>query len=387
MPAPIKIVHVMEAVIGGTQRHLLDLACGLSLSQFQQHLVVSLERNPQFGGYIANLEARGVKVTVLPMARAISPLADWHALRKLTRILKDLQPQIVHGHSAKGGFLARLAARRARVPYTVYTPHVFPFQMSICPLRRWLYLALERYAAGMTDFIIAVSDSEREAAIGARLGKTSQIVLIRNGIEAAEYSPLPDEVRQQVRRELGANADTILIGAVGDLRRQKGYDTLIRATVALVQVGWQVRVVIAGEGPLRGKLERMIARLGLSEVVTLLGTRHDILRLLGALDLFVMPSRYEGCPYALLEAMAAGVPVVATAVPGITDIIESNETGWLTPPDEPASFARQIAQALDEDDQSHAMAAAARRLVEREDDRDRMLTQTAQRYQRCVGRG
>ena len=445
MSAPIKIVHVMEAVIGGTQRHLLDLALGLPPDRFEQHLVVSLRRNPDFADYIPRLQAQGVGVIVLPMRRGISPLADYHSLARLVEILMELRPDIVHGHSAKGGFLARLAAHRAGVSHTIYTPHVFPFQMSTSPLQRWLYLALERYAARLTDVIIAVSDSEEQAAIRADLAPPAQVVLIRNGIKAANYGRLQECERRQVRQELGAADDTVLIGAVGDLRPQKSYDILLKATALLPQAsavgaassprlhavadapkplsaavakatmakeawrrreaasaaqarlqigakmpllryisGRPVRVVIAGEGSLRPTLERMIARLGLSEVVALLGERQDVPQLLGALDLFVMPSRYEGCPYALLEAMAAGVPIVATAVSGITDIIEPYKTGWLATPQDPSDLAGQIAQACSQSDRSGIMAATARRLVEDEYDRDQMLTQTAQLYERCA---
>jgi len=383
LPSPIKIVHVMEAVIGGTQRHLLDLALGLSPNRFEQHLVVSLERSPQFAEHILDLEARGVSIDVLPMQRAIAPLADHQALIKLVQILKELQPDIVHGHSAKGGFLARLAAARAGIPHTIYTPHIFPFQMRISLLRRWLYLALERYAASLTDFIIAVSNSERQAAIRAGLTPRAEVVLIANGIDAANYGRLPNHTRQRVRRDLGVTDNTVLIGAVGDLRPQKGYDILLKATALLAESGRTVRVVIAGEGSLRHRLERMIASLGLSETVELLGECPDVPRLLGALDLFVMPSLYEGCPYALVEAMAAGVPVVATAVPGIIDIIEAGETGSLATPSVPASIAEQLANALDDYEKSQEMAARARRVVEDQYDRERMLNQTAQLYQRC----
>ena len=370
----------MEAVIAGTQRHLLELAFGLDPDQFEQFLVVSLERNPGFAEQIPTLEARGVRVLELPMSRNISPGRDWRALRELSGIIARLQPDIVHGHSAKGGFLARMAARRARVP-AVYTPHVLPFRKYDSRLKRWVYVALERYAGCRTDFLIAVSESERQAALTARLLPPERIVLIPNGIVAEDY--YCPQRRDAVRRRLGIDDSTPLIGVVGNLRPQKDYETFVKAA-ALVAAHVPTRFVIAGAGPLRGQLTSLIKRRGLSERFIMPGWFDDISGLLAALDLFVISSRYEGCPYALLEAMAAETPVVGTAVPGIEEIVGDGQYGRLAPARDAEALAVTIRQAIIEPEVSQQRAVAAREMVQATYSLQDMLARTAELYERCV---
>ncbi len=381
MAKPIRVVQVIEAVIAGTQRHLLDLAGGLDSDRFEQFLVVSLARNPGFADQIPGLEARGVRVLEVPMRRSISPYRDWQALRALSEIITRLDPDLVHAHSAKGGFLSRIAARNAGVP-AIYTPHILPFRKCRRGLKRWIYRSIERYAAGSTEFLIAVSDAERAAALEARLLRPEQIVVIPNGIVAAEfYHP---ERRQTVRDALGVDEAAKLVGAVGNLRPQKDYETLIRAA-ALVPASESLRFVIAGEGPLRRKLAALIRRRGLADRFVILGWYEDIPGLLAALDIFVMSSWCEGCPYALLEAMASGTPVVATAVPGIEEIVVDGRYSRLAPAGDAQALARAIQQAISDSEASRHMAAAARQLVEETYSVQTMLSRTAEVYERCVG--
>jgi len=378
---PIRVVQVTEALVAGTQRHLLDLAVGLDSGRFEQFLVVSLARNPSFADQIPGLEARGVRVLEVPMRRSISPYRDWQALRALSEIITRLDPDLVHAHSAKAGFLGRIAARNAGVS-AVYTPHILPFRKCRRGLKRWIYGALERYAARSTEFLIAVSDAERDAAVEARLLRPEQIVVIPNGIVAEDY--YCPERRQTVRDALGVDGATKLVGAVGNLRPQKDYETLIKAA-ALVPACESLRFVIAGEGPLHGKLTALIRRLGLADRFVILGWYEDIPGLLAALDIFVMSSWQEGCPYALLEAMASGTPVVATAVPGIEEIVVDGRYGRLAPAGDAQALARAIQQAISDSEATRQMAADGRQLVEETYSVQSMLSRTADLYERCVG--
>ncbi len=369
----------MEAVAGGTQHHLLDLAFGLDPERFEQYLVISLQRNPGFAEQIPDLEAHGVGVVELPMYRRISPWRDWRALRRLVDIVTRLQPDLIHGHSAKGGFLARMAAARRNIP-AIYTPHILPFRKYRSSLKRYIYCALERYAARRTDFLIAVSDSERRAALDANLLPADRVPVIPNGIVASDY--YYPQRREAVRQELGVDEATVLVGAVGDLRPQKDYDTLVNAA-ALFAPSALVQFVVAGEGWLRDQLTALIERLGVGDRVTLLGWHEDIAGLLAALDVFVMPSSYEGCPYALLQAMAAGTPIVASATADIADIIVDGTSGRLAPVGDAQALSETIKQVLADRQSSRQMANRAQQLVRQEYKLESMIARTAQLYERC----
>jgi glycosyltransferase involved in cell wall biosynthesis len=370
----------MESVIAGTQRHLLDLALGLDPERFEQLLVVSLERDPDFAAWIPKLQNAGVAVVELPMRRRISPLDDRRALHKLREIVESRQPSLVHGHSAKAGYLARLVARTLGLP-AVYTPHVLPFRKYDSRLKRWFYVGLERFAMRSADFLIAVSESERQEALAARLLPPERIALIPNGIDAAQFCHA--ERRPAVRAQLGVDDAMVLIGAVGNLRPQKDYETFVHAA-AIVAANLPARFLIAGDGPLRDKLAAQTRELGIEDMFIILGWHDDIAGLLAALDIYVICSRYEGCPYALLEAMASGTPVVGTAVPGIEEIIVAGRYGRLTPAGDAKALAETIEQAVADREGSLRMAAAARQLAERSYSRQTMLSRTAEVYERCA---
>jgi glycosyltransferase involved in cell wall biosynthesis len=375
---PIRLLHVLEATVGGTRRHLLDLCLGLPREQFDQHVVCSVLRDERFLQDIETLRGAGIEVTVLPMRRDISPLADGQCLRQLRGIMAQWRPDIVHGHSSKGGFLARLAAAGypsassgpagkpppySPRPKIVYNPHGFAFQMRTSSLRRWLYLALERYAGGMTDRLIAPCESQRGLAVRERIVPEDRVAIIPNGIRAEDFAVSVD--RQQFRQALGVPAEATLIGTVAALSPQKGLEYLVRAAAAVGRERPGVHLVVAGEGPLRGPLERLAASLGAAEDTHFLGRRDDVPQLLAALDLFVLPSLWEGLPYALLEAGAAGVPVVATDIPGNADLIQPGETGLLARPGDPLDLAVTLFRALDAPGLPH-MAEALRERVRRD---------------------
>ncbi|MGE5532023.1 MAG: glycosyltransferase, partial [Bacteroidota bacterium] len=201
MPSQIRLLHVLEATVGGTRRHVLDLCLGLPPGRFRQHLVYSSIRNPHFEADAQKLRAAGIEVTSLPMRRQIEPVEDWYCLRQLKVIIRQWQPQIVHGHSAKGGFLSRLAARDLPGVCSLYNPHGFPFQMRTNPLKRRLYVALERYAARYTDGLIATCESQRALALEHHLLPAEKITVIPNGIRPEQFTLTVD--RSAIRSNLG----------------------------------------------------------------------------------------------------------------------------------------------------------------------------------------
>jgi glycosyltransferase involved in cell wall biosynthesis len=344
----IAVMQVLEATVGGTRQHIRDLCLGLSAAEFRLHLVCSLQRDHRFGDDLKTLQAAGVEVTVLPMTRSIAPATDWQCLQQLRRLIQSWQPQIVHGHSSKGGYLARLAARaqRRRQPdlKVVYNPHGFAFQMYESPMKQAFYRGLEQLAGRWTDCLVAVGAGQGELAVRQGIVPAQRVRVIPGGIDLSLYQHPRGSGRLQ--HELGLPQDTPLVGTVAALSPQKGLSYLLRAVARITHEVPGVHFVVVGEGRDRQQLRGLRDQLGVGEVVHLLGQRDDVPRLLADLQLFVLPSLWEGLPYALLEAGASGLPVVVTDIPGNRDLVVDRVTGRLVPPGEAAVLGEVLREAL-----------------------------------------
>ncbi len=379
----ITVAHVLEATAGGTRQYLLDVCLGLPAERFAQTAIVSLERDPEFAHDVEALEAAGVPVVVVPMVRQVCLRRDLRALRELRGFFRDHPFDIIHAHSSKAGMLGRVAAWQAHNPAArVYSPHAFAFTMAMGRPRRSLFRVLERLAGRITDLLVCTCESERELAVRHRIVPPWKAAVVRTGVDLRVFRPRGEGHR--VRAELDLPERHRLVGTVGALVEQKAHDLLIDAAPLVLEQMPHTSFVIVGSGPLEDELRARASALGLGRRMVLLGRRDDVPRILDALDLFVMPSRWEGMPYALIEAMAVGVPVVGSAIPGIVDVITPGHTGWLAQPDSPADLARAIVAALDEEGMSASMAQAGRDLVMREHSSERMLSTLAALYQRLV---
>ena len=372
----VRVVQVLEAVVGGTKKHVLDLCRNLDPERFELHALLSPLRDPEPAATRALLEQAGVRVLDIPMRRGPAPLSDIRAGRSIEDCLRRVRPHIVHAHSAKAGLIGRLAAGRAGVPAVVYTPHSFPFTMAVPLLMRETYLRLERLLARHTDRIICVCESERETALRARVALPERLVVIENGIRVTPPAAV-DRAREL--QSLGLPADARVILCVGDLRAQKGHEFALRAMAAVLRQEPRARLLIAGEGPLRARLRRMAAPLG--ERVRLLGHRDDVPELLACCDIFCQPSLWEGCPYALIEAAAAGCTLVGSAIPGVVDIIEDGVTGLLAQAGSAKDLARALVDALNREDARGEWGRAAQALVMQRHTLGRMVNLTADLYE------
>lgn len=342
-------MQVLEATFGGTRKYLLDLAYNLPEDRFAQHLVVSTLRDPGFAEDVQRLRDFGHTVTVVPMRRQISPGSDLAGYRRIRALVKSWQPDIVHSHSSKAGFLARMAASGLPVA-ALYTPHCFAFQMRVSSLRRWTYLQLERFAGRRTDIVVLPSESQRELTVKAGVVPKSRTSVVPTGVAPEKMKP--EKAAAEIRASLDIPSGVTVLGTVALLSQQKGHMYLLRAMTRLCE-NRDIVLLLAGDGPLRKSLQELADRLKVTECVRFLGYRDDIPNLLGALDLFVLPSLWEGLPYALLEAMAAKVPVVTTDIPGNSDIVDGSTTGWLAPPADSDGLAKVIMQALSDPGEMH----------------------------------
>jgi glycosyltransferase involved in cell wall biosynthesis len=342
---------------------------------------------------VADLRDHGVTLHLVPMRREPDPAGDLLALIRLAHVARHYD--IVHTHSSKAGFLGRLAARLAGVSATLYTPNAFAF---LAPGRAApLFYALERFAAPFTDALIACSPSEARAA--ARLLPPERIHIIPNAVDVGRFAPVlgarcsvlgPDESGRPAvsppRAEHRAPSAAFTVGMVARLAPQKAPEVFVRAAARVHRVRSDVRFWLIGDGELRAPLEALARQLGVAPVVEFLGHRRDVPALLRALDLFVLTSRYEGLPYSVLEAMACGLPVIATRAPGTVDVVENGVTGLLTALDAPEEIASAILALLADPQRAHALGEAGHRRVQECFSLSAMLSAHATLYQKLARR-
>jgi len=271
--------------------------------------------------------------------REIRPLWDVRGLVRLTRFLSRSPYTIVHTHTTKPGIVGTLAARRAETPAVMHTVHLFPFHEETGRLVTSAYVAAERLAARWCDRIVTVSEFQRDWALRVGVGTPEQVVSIPNGVPTNRAQARRS--RSEVRAELGLG-DAFMILSTGRLAEQKGLEYLIRAAALLRQDLPAARIVLAGDGPLRDKLGKLVSSLGLEDTVALLGRRSDVGDLLAASDLVVLPSLWEGLSISLLEAMAAGKPVVTTSIGSNREVTNDGEAAVLVRPKDAASLAAAI---------------------------------------------
>jgi L-malate glycosyltransferase len=284
-------------------------------------------------------------------------------LRRLTRFFKAHDVDVVHTHRYKDSVLGTIAAKLAGVPHVVRTVHGLREPMTgWARLRFALYEALDRFTLlCFADLVIAVSLRMADTLRAAGYRPTT-VTHIHNGVDLTAMSPT--RPRHGVRRELGIDSETLVIGAAGRLSAVKGHVHLLRAARLAIERRGHTKVLIVGGGPLDGALRDEAARLGIADACVFLGARSDVHDLIAAMDIFVLPSLDEGIPMALLEAMALGVPVVATAVGGVPEVVEDRVTGMLVVPRDEQALADACLRLAADRAWAAAIAARGRRLVE-----------------------
>jgi glycosyltransferase involved in cell wall biosynthesis len=276
----------------------------------------------------------------------------------LARHFRRERPDLVHTAGARASFYGRVAARIAGVPAVVSSVHTRIADYEVAPWRRAVYRALDRLSARGAQRIIATSEAVAADLVARGQAPASRVVTIPNRPDPRDL--VPTRPRALVRAELGIAAGEALVGVVARLTEQKGVADFLDAAARLAsRPGW--RAAIVGDGPQRGALEARTRALGLAGRCRFAGTRTDLGDLLAAFDLLVVPSRSEGLPYLVLEAMVAGTPLVATAVGGIPEVLADGVRGVLVPPRDPGRLAAAIAEALDDPPAARARADAARR--------------------------
>ena len=357
--------------IGGPSLHVILLSHGLRPLGYDTRLVVGRE-SPREGNLLALAAERGVDCeTVAGLGREIAPLRDLIALAGLVRLMRAWRPAIVHTHTAKAGLLGRLAARAARVPIVVHTFHGHVLRGYFSPPKQALFRRLERFLATAADALVAVSETVKRDLVELGVASASKIRVIPLGLElGALAGELP---RGVLRREAGIAAGAPLVGMVGRLVPIKDVPTFLQAARRVLERRPEVRFAIVGDGEEREALEALCRSLGLERAVHFFGWRSDLAGVYGDLDVVVNASRNEGTPVALIEALAAARPVVATAVGGTPDLVGKDERGLLVPPAEPALLAQAVLETLEESDAARRRALAGREHVMSQHSSERLI--------------
>ena len=298
----------------------------------------------------------GHEVVLMPHLRSeIAPADDRRALADLQACLNGFD--VVHTHSSKAGALGRTAAHRLEIGRIVHTFHGFPFHQFQSWPRRTAYIKIEQWVGRYTDVFLAVGPAVAAEAITRRIAPAERVRTIGVGVAKTPDAPGAHE-RAKARRVLGVPPGMRVVGTVGRLAFQKAPEHFVRALAGLGRSN--VFGVWIGDGPLRAKTERLAGRCGLSGRILFTGERADVEALLPGLDVFAMASRYEGLPCAIVEAMGAGLPVVATAVNSVPNVVIAGETGLLVPPGRPELLGRAIGYLIDHPAEAARLGAAGR---------------------------
>lgn len=349
----LRVAQVITRFIAGAGGVALRGALALDPDRYS----VTILSGPG-GPLLAEAEKAGFEVVRLAHMRPeINPREDFRALAELTAELGSRRFDIVHTHSSKAGALGRIAAHRVGVPATVHTFHGFPFHSFQASPIRGMYIEVEKRLGRITDRFLAVGGAVAAQAISLKIAPAERIRAIASAIEV-DFPPATQSGRTSARRLMGLPEEALVVGTVGRLAPQKAPRDMLAAIEALGRDN--VWFVWIGDGPLMEETRRLVDRKGLSARFLLLGERNDVGSLLPGFDVFALASHYEGLPCSVVEAMTCGIPVVATAVNAVPEVVVAGRTGLLVPPGEPRLLGNAIGYLLDHPDEAARMAMAAR---------------------------
>ncbi|GBF06704.1 glycosyl transferase, group 1 family [Deinococcus aerius] len=341
----MKLLYVITlAEHGGAQAHVRTLLACMR-EQAELALATSAE-----GWLTQQARALGVPVYLVPeLVQPLSPGKDIRAVHALHQLLRQLKPDLVHLHSSKAGLLGRIAARLAGIP-AVFTAHGWAFTEGASANRRRLAIWSERLAAPLATRIISVSGYDTELAGRCRVGHSGQVVTIHNGIpELAGGRTQPD------------SPSSCRVVMTARFAPPKDQAALIRAVAQVPEI----RLTLIGEGELLPAAQALAAELGIQDRVTFLGARSDVPELLCQADVFALISNYEGFPISILEAMRAGLPVIASDVGGVREAVQPGVNGLLVPRADEAALVSALRTLATDEQRRRAMGAASReRFVE-----------------------
>lgn len=350
----LRVAHINANFTAGSGGITLREALALDRERYSATILA-----PEDGTLFDRAEDAGLQTVRLRRmggGRHVYPWADVDGLRELSAHLRAGRFDLVHTHAGRAGALGRVAAHRVGVPAIVHTLHGFPFNEFQPPIVRRTLRAIERRLGRLTDYFLTDGTFVASEAVRLRIAPPDRIRALISPIDG--IPPVSESTRRRARRLLGVPDGAKVVGTTARLAVQKSPLDMVAAIAALRRP--DVYMVWVGDGELRAKTERLVEKEGIGERFLLLGDRDDVPTLLPAFDVFAMSSLWEGLPCSVVEAMTCGIPVVATAVNSVPEVVISGRTGLLARPGDAASLGRALSYMLDHPADAARMAAAAR---------------------------
>ncbi len=380
----MRVTHIItRLIVGGAQENTITSALGLyNRPEWRVDLVSGPSVGTE-GSLEASLRSKPGLLTILPeLVRPVAPLTDLRALRRLTALLRDWRPDVVHTHSGKAGILGRLAAHRAGVPviiHTIHGPSFGPFQG---PFANFTFRTAERFVARITTHFVVVAEAMTRQYLAAGIGNPDKFTRIFSGFDLDPYLQAPRD--PVLAATLGLEAGDFVVGKIARLFDLKGHEELIAIAPELIREVPRARFLLIGDGPWRQRFEAQIHAMGLGESFIFAGLipPAEVARHVGLMDVLVHLSRREGLPRAIPQAMAGGKPVIAYDCDGAGEVCIDGETGFLLQPGDRSGLKDRLVQLFRDSFLRERLGGCGREFVRSRFPADRMVRDLEALYRR-----
>jgi glycosyltransferase involved in cell wall biosynthesis len=356
----LKIAHLqLLPLVTGVQRVTLDELERLDSKQFTPYIICK-EPGPM------TEEAESKDITCFyssGLMRAVSPKNDLLAFWQLYRLFRKYRFDVVHSHSSKTGVIGRVAAKLAGVPMITHTVHGFAFPAANSTLEKWIFFAMEWLGTKCSHKIICLHEADRDIAKKKLGASDKQLEVLANGVDTTKYAPPSVDEKETMRQQLGIAEDAVILGMVGRLWRQKNPQVFVDAAINLLSQNVDAHFVLVGDGELKTTLEEKVKQAGFTDNIHFLGWRNDTPQVLKALDVFVLPSLWEGMPLAILEAQSTGLPCVVSNIQGNNHLVSNDVDGLLFDLDYPDQLITCLDTLIKDVTLRNNMGATARRKI------------------------
>lgn len=366
----IKVVFLItDLLIGGAERALTRTAVGLSKHGYNVSVAYLYEAAPM----AEVLKNAGVSVINLKMRNKFNVTAFW----RFYRLLRYEQPQILHTYMFHADLMGRLVGRLAGVPIIISSRRNIN-------IGGQLREVINRFTVRLSDVTTAVCDQVRKTEIKQAGVEPERVVRIYNGVEIEKFQQVEKNEIANLKQALSISPDDMVLGMVSSFREQKGYSFLIQAMVEIISAFPRVKLLLVGDGVLREHIEKIVKTAGLTNAVIFTGIRRGIPDILSAMDIFVLSSLWEGMPNVVLEAMAAGLPVIATSVGGIPEAVIDGQTGLLVPPGNTGALAKAVIDLLNNPERASEMGLAGKKRADEFFSVSAMIGNTEALYEKWI---